>query len=206
MRNFMAASLFVFAATVTPVSAMTLKFSGTTTNGGLPSMPGGPCGPAPELSVSIGPAGATGTSNFGDFSFTASHCLPGPPPGPYNDGIFEFTFTDGSYVGDQLTGTYTGLLTATAAMGVFANTQDYVITGGTGIFTDASGDFTGTGTLTRILTPPSVMQTQTFIGSVNVVPEPSTWAMMLAGLLGLLIAPLRLHRFGKRASQPAMRT
>ena len=190
MRFSMAVSLFLFAATTAPAWAMSVTFSGTTTNGGLPSMPGGPCGPAPELSVSIGPAGATGTSNFGDFSFTASHCLPGPPPGPYNQGIFDFTFTDGSHIGDQLTGTYTGLLTATATMGVFANTQDYVITGGTGAFADASGSFIGTGTLTRIVSPPSVMQTQTFMGSVN-LPEPSTWAMMLAGLLGLAWYSLR---------------
>ena len=178
MRNLTTASLFLLAAMALPAAASPVAFSGSTDNTNAPGAPGGRC--APALTVSIGPGGTSGTSNFGDFSFSASHCIASPPPASYFGGEFDFMFTNG----DQLLGTYTGTLTATADPTVFDNVQSYVVTGGTGHFADATGTFTGIGTVTRAPGLPA-MSEQTFSGTLNGVPEPVTLFVFGAGLFGL---------------------
>jgi len=178
MRNLATVSLLLFAAMASPASASPVAFFGTTDNTNVPGAPGGRC--APALTVSIGPGGTSGTSNFGDFSFTANHCIASPPPANYFDGVFDFMFTDG----DQLLGTYTGTLTATSDPTVFDNVQSYVVTGGTGHFADATGTFAGTGTVTRVPGLPAMAE-QTFSGTLDGVPEPVTLFVFGAGLFGV---------------------
>src|SRR6185437_11022893 len=102
-----------------PAAAATLSFTGTEGNTNPPAQTGGRC--APALTVSIGPAGAVGTSNLGGFTPTQSHCLNAPPPVSYYDGQFDFAFD----AGDSLSGVYTGTLSASGTPGLFDNLQNF---------------------------------------------------------------------------------
>jgi PEP-CTERM motif len=167
----------VMAAATGPANAGTVLFTGTEQNTNAPAQPGGRC--APALTVSIGPLNAIGTSNLGGFVPTQSHCLDGPPPVSYFDGLFDFAFD----AGDSLQGTYTGALTASGTAGLFNNLQEFVATGGTGRFLGATGDFLGTGTV-QFLSGGLAQGQLAFSGVINApgVPEPATWLMMILGL------------------------
>ena len=167
-----------------PASAVTQGFSGTFQNANQPAAMGGRCA---LLTVNIGngppPLFATGTSNFGAFTGTQSHCLDGPPPiapgavdRPYYDGRFTYSFASGG----TLFGTYSGLLTNAGTTGMINNVQNFTITGGTGQFTGATGGFTGIGEI-RFGTGLPVA-TLTFGGEVGGVPEPATWGMLIVGM------------------------
>ena len=58
----------------------------------------------------------------------------------------------------------------------------FVVTGGSGDFAGASGELTKRGQLDRRHFPPVATALLTFVGSVTVVPEPETYALMLTGL------------------------
>ena len=166
-----------FAAAAGPASAATVMFTGAGYNTNPPAQPGGRC--APALTVSIGPPTAVGSSNFGGFVPTQSHCLNGPPPVSYYDGLFDFAFA----AGDSLFGVYTGVLSASGTAGLFNNLQEFVATGGTGRFLGASGDFTGTGTVQFL--PGGLAEGRlTFEGVLDApgVPEPAPWLTMILGL------------------------
>lgn len=193
----------LIAGLAAPAAAGALSFSAAFTNTNPPAAPGGRCA---NLTVNIanlgGPFFATGTSNFGDFTAVQSHCLDsGPPiavgaPGtPYYDGLFTYSFASGA----TLFGTYAGLLTNSGVMGVIDNLQNFVVTGGTGEFANASGSFLGTGTIRFAGGPP--IATLTISDAALAVPEPATWGMMI---LGFVAAGCAVR--ARRAGDPARST
>lgn len=160
-----------------PASAATFTFTGTRTNADSPGAASARCGSRSTITIrnSISST-SSGTSNFGAFDPTLSHCIALPLPATYDLGEFLFDFTSGN----SLFGTYSGLLTFNAP-GIFNNVQNYVITGGTGIFAGATGTFVGTGTLGFTTGVPR--GNQSFRGTINApaVPEATTWTMMIMG-------------------------
>lgn len=177
--------------TAAPAMAGTVAISGTRTNISPGGAPGGRC--APALTISFGPAAfaAGGTSTLGDFTYTASHCIAGPPPGNYYDGLFEWTLATGT-----LFGTHTGSLTASGTPGVFNVLENLVFTGGTGQFLGASGFANAVGTVSfgQFNGLPASFGNVRFAGELTAagVPEPASWALLLAGV-GVLGA-VRRHR------------
>lgn len=182
MRKLLSASLLFFAVTTIPAIAVPVSFTGSTTIiGGAGPQPGGRC--APALTLTFDPSFSSGTSNFGDFVFSLSQCIAAPPPTSYFNGLFDFDFKNGNH----LWGTNFGTLSATADPNVFANTSNYVVTGGTGIFANATGEFLGLGTVRRGSPGVPGLAEQTFEGLVDNVPEPITLMMFGAGLAGLSV-------------------
>ncbi len=155
-----------------PAAAVSIAFSGTAMNQGPPAAPDATCAPLP-LRVAFGPAGTSGQSNFGAFTYSQSHCTAGP--GPYGGGAFQFLFAN-----DMFSGSYSGTLSPTGTQGLLNNSISYVIQQGTGRFLGASGTINGTGTLDARLAMP--LATLNLNGVINTaVPEPSTWAMVILG-------------------------
>jgi hypothetical protein len=187
MRAGVAVGSILAAVFLTTGLAHATVFMGTTQNVNPIMEPPGRCGPPPDRTVQIGGGfgTATGTSNLGAFSFTASHCFAGLPPGPYTDGLFDFDFGGGN----DLLGTYAGTLTASGIPGVFDNVQGYVVTGGTGLFNGASGSFAGTGAVSINIATGLATSAETFSGVLSGVPEPATWTMLIfwVGLIGLTL-------------------
>lgn len=186
--------------------AADLPFSGTFANTNPPGVVGGRCAGATVTIGNFGPFFATGTSNFGNFTASQSHCLNGGPPiatgapdTPYFDGRFTYSFAGGG----TLSGTYTGLLSNAGATGVVDNVQNFLITGGTGRFADASGSFLGTGQLRFGNGPPSATLTiGRGIVSAPAVPEPATWTMLILGFVGVgaALRGRRLELVDRRAA------
>ena len=161
-----------------PAGATAFSISGSFSQQNPPSAASGRCAPAART-VTYGPtiASVSGTSNLGGFLPSGSHCID-PASGAYFDGLFSFDFG----LGDVLAGTYSGALTPTANPQQYENLQAFSVTGGSGRFAEASGGFTGTGTVT--FAPGALPSSfETIAGTINVasVPEPSTWLSMLLG-------------------------
>lgn len=169
-----------------PAQAWTFAISGTRANVNPITPTGvGRCGPGLRtVTIAPGALSSTGTSNAGAFTSTQSHCIVPPPPLPQDitDGEFTWSFEDGS----TIFGTYTGQIFATATPGVIGNTVVSLVTGGTGLFLNATGTIEATGTLTFGFIE-GIGQvgnaTETFSGRLDIpaIPEPSNWAMMIAG-------------------------
>ncbi len=198
MSRFSIIALGLALAVAAPASAANLAFSGTFSNTNPPAAMGGRC---PVLTVNIAntpPFANAGTSNFGAFTANQSHCLDGGPPiatgaadQPYYDGLFSYVFAGG----DTLTGTYGGVLSNAGTMGVIDNVQHFLITGGTGQFAGAEGGFLGTGQLRFVPGSPPLATLTISDGIIRTgaVPEPASWALLIAGF-GAIGASLRRQR------------
>lgn len=174
-------------AVAAPVLAESIPFSGTRSNVSPGGTPAGRCAPALTIQFAPDSFAASGSSNLGSFSYTASHCIAGFPPGPYTDGEFTWDFGDGT-----LAGTYTGLLSAGAAPGSFDVSETIVFTAGTGRFFGMTGSATATGQLTfgQFQGVPASFGEVAFSGLLTPIPEPATAALWLTGL-GMLVAARR---------------
>jgi hypothetical protein len=181
-----------------PASAAIVAFNGTRQNVNFLSPPGtGRC--APLNTVTITPTGpsSSGTSNFGDFVLTNSHCIAGPPTvdipvRDVTDGEFLWDFA----AGDSLFGTYTGQVALNE--GVVTGTEWMTVLGGTGRFLNATGLIQSVGVLSfgQVGGQPVGIFNGTLSGELNApaIPEPGSWAMLIAGF-GLVGAVARRRRF-----------
>lgn len=169
--------------TATAASASTtLPFNATVFLSGGGASPVGRC--APDLTVDN--PGMTDThSNFGPFVFHMSECLRPPLPTTTYDGQFLFEFANGT-----LAGTNYSVISTTAVPGVFNLDGAYTVTSGTGDFLGAAGVLVSRGQLDRRQFPPDATATLTLVGSVTMIPEPASWAL-LAGGLGLVAGTAR---------------
>jgi hypothetical protein len=184
IRSF-AATLFavvILGGLAVPVRADSTPTSGTLTGNSILIATDDPCGCVFDT-IFIGSgvdtasgkfiAVNTGTDIFSTLtSFTSS-------------GTFIDVFAGGTVFGTFIgTGTVTGATTTTV-------TLDTLTTGGTGIFAGDTGESIVTGTNTSTNMP---MFKGTYAGFINTVPEPSSLALVLAGI-GLL--PLMRRRLAR---------
>lgn len=201
----MTASAVALALTVAlPADAATRLFSGTRANVNILNAPGtGRCAPLNTVNIAPGLLSSTGTSNFGDYASTQSHCIAGPPTPAIpvrdvTDGQFEYAFA----AGDAFFGTYSG--TGTLANGVITGIENLIVTGGTGRFLGASGNVLAQGTLAFAPNPNGMGNVGVFdgtvLGTLNLpaVPEPATWGMMIGGF-GLVGGATRRRRVRSEA-------
>lgn len=155
-------------------SAAVIDLDGTIYISGGSASPVGRCAPA----ITITNENVTTTlSNLGNFVFNMSECIYPPPPTTTFDGLFSMDFAGGS-----IWGTTFSELTESGTPNVFNIDGLFVVTGGSGDFAGASGELTKRGQLDRRHFPPVATALLTFVGSVTVVPEPETYALMLTGL------------------------
>ncbi|MGN6829713.1 PEP-CTERM sorting domain-containing protein [Paucibacter sp. M5-1] len=174
--------------------AGSVAIEGTRSNISAGGIPNGRCAPAITVLFSPGVFMAEGSSNLGNFQYTASHCIAAPPPGSYFDGQFEWTFADGT-----VHGTHGGTLSVGATPGVFDVSEQMVFTGGTGRYAGASGYANAIGTLQFGMHQgqPASFGNVAFSGELiaAAVPEPASGLMMAValGAAGLRAARRRLR-------------
>jgi hypothetical protein len=161
-------------------NARIVPISGTVFNTTpAPGIGAAPC-VAGQALISINPGNSTQvtTSNFGSFGLTLAHCVPFPPipPFAYAGPAVSYAFSGGT-----LFGTYTGNIGPTANPLIVTHVTNAIITGGTGKFAGATGWLTAEGTLDR--TSGVNLNNQVFSGLIDApnIPEPATWAMLIAG-------------------------
>jgi len=168
------------------VSAGTAIFTGTRVNVDAPGPQAARCGTRTTINIRPGPNSTSiGLSNLGAFVPVLSHCIQLPPPGPFDLGEFNFDFG----AGNSIFGSYQGALAA-AGGGVFNVSQTHLITGGTGRYLNAIGNFASVGTIVFGNGPPRVEQAFSGFITAAGIPEPATWAMMIGGF-GFVGASLR---------------
>lgn len=193
MRHLFAAAALVAGLSLASAGqAAVFAFTGNVTNS-TPLIPfAAGCGGGARISVNPGNSTQTTSSNFGSFGVNIEHCIAFPPipPFSYTGGVFDFSFAGGSLIGS-----YSGDVTPTANPVLVNNITNYLVTGGTGKFASASGALTATGTLE--LASGLNINTQTISGTIDApaVPEPATWAMLIAGF-GLVGGMQRRRRGG----------
>ena len=157
-----------------PSEAKVIDMDGTIYLSGGSASPVGRCAPAVTITnENITPR----LSNLGSFVFNMSECIYPPPPTTTFDGLFSMDFAGGS-----VWGTTFSVLTESGTPYVFNIDGLFVVKGGSGDFAGATGELTKRGQLDRRHFPPVATALLTFVGSVAVVPEPETYALMLTGL------------------------
>jgi len=161
-------------ATSAPASAITLPVDATVYLSGGGASPVGRC--APDLTIDNFNVTQT-HSNYGSFVFNMSECITPPPPTTTYGGQFSFEFSNGTMVGTSYS-----IISSTSVPGVFNLDGEYAVTGGTGDCIGATGLLVSRGQLDRRLFPPDATAMLTLVGSVNVVPEPATYGLLLAGI------------------------
>ena len=186
----LAAAIGLILSIPQAATAATFAFTGTRENVTRPPVPNtGRCAPTYLRTIEIEPGAlsSTGTSNFGAFTASMSHCeATAAPDRAVIDGRFTFDFG----AGDSLFGSYAGQLSPGGPGGSLNVLHNFVVTGGSGRFLNATGAFTSIGFLRGALVdgaPAGI-----FEGSLNGqvvaagIPEPSSWTSMIAGfaLLG----------------------
>lgn len=162
-------------AFVSPVQASTISitdtFSGTSTTN--PPSSTSPNYVATELT-----SGTGNLSPLGSYTVTTSGTETVYGSCSFLCFTVTGTVTD-AFVGGTLFGTFTD--SGTVSGGVSTGTLELVITGGTGAYLG----YTGTETETATVTDATGAFSGTGTGSLTTTPLPSTWAMLLSGLLGL---------------------
>jgi len=166
----------------------------------------GRCAPTWLATVTIVPGASiptsTGSSTLGTFQSTQSHCIVTQPPTPFVEGLFSYAFASG----DLLLGTYSGAAGPTGVPDTFSWSTTLIVTGGTGLFAGATGTLSETGTFVRKANPAGPGFVQDYSGRVSgllglpAVPEPATWAMLIAGFA---LAGGALRERPRRALMPA---
>lgn len=118
-------------------------------------------------------------TTFGSFTPSGQSTIDfsNPPHILISNGMLSEVFTNGT-----LQGTSSGDGTA-SGHGTATFTIDYVITGGSGVFTGATGVATLIGTITQT-SPTTESISGSYTGSLTQVPEPSTLILLTAGLAG----------------------
>jgi hypothetical protein len=102
-----------------------------------------------------------------------------PPNITGSNGTLTETYSDGT-----LDGTSSGVGTASGS-GTATLTVDVVFTGGTGTFRGATGEATITATITKT-GPTTENITASYVGTLNLVPEPASLTLLGLGAVGLL--------------------
>jgi hypothetical protein len=169
--RFLVLALPFAAFGLTTAAQAAVSFSGSLSGLGMGS-PDASCAPAPFRGV-LSPSTSTGSSNLGSFTYGHNWCFFGAS-GPIN-GTFSLDFGD-----DEIFGSVTGLATPTGTPLLTDLDLTYTILGGTGVYADASGSFGGIA-ISRLEPGVGSRFSLDFVGSVNAVPEPGTWMMMLVG-------------------------
>lgn len=192
MRKVLLAGALLSASMIChPASADAAVFSASWTGVGLAG-PDASCAPSPFRGI-VSPDTTAGSSNFGGFTYSHNICFFGPS-GPVQ-GSFELDFGDG-----LLQGTIEGLNNPAAIPGTADLAWTFNVLGGTGRFLGATGSFSGIG-LSDARNPPSRLSFSV-TGTLNTVPEPGTWGMMLVGF-ALAGASLRRARAIRLQPLPA---
>lgn len=193
--KILAAAVAGLAASLPAWAASALPFDATIYLSGGGASPAGRC--APDFTISQVDQ-TKNHSNFGSFVFNGSECIHPPPPTTTYDGIFDFTFANGSFGGTSYS-----IISATAVPAVFNLDGEYKVTHGTGAFAGATGVLVSRGQLDRRDFPPNATGLLTLVGSVAVVPEPATYGLMLCGIGAVGLASRRVRRQAGVASAPA---
>ncbi len=175
MKRHVIAMVGAAALASASVNVEAANFTANIINVSPPGAPNGRCAPAITVRIGDSVGSATGTSNFGAFEPEHSSCTAGPPPTAVYDGLFEWTFV----AGDTLRGTFSGQLAPTVTPGVLRLTNSWTVTGGTGIFEGVTGSLSSVG-MVRFERGNSIGDIH-FTGTLNGVPEPAAWALMIIG-------------------------
>ncbi len=152
----------------------------------------GRCGAAPPNLLVTLPG--TGTSNVGSFTATDSHCV-NVATGEVFDGLFAWDFGGGN----TFFGTFLGTNAPLPTPGMLAFSETFTLTGGTGLFTGASGSLIATGTVA--FNPNGTSNAHAdFNGTITTVPEPATMILLGTGLAGIA-AKVRKRRHAKKSDE-----
>ncbi len=175
-KRIASAALILFACSGVTASAGPLILSGSLVGTASESLTGR-C--APFITVT---ALATGTSTvLGAFADTQSHCTTSLTS--FGGGLFKLTATSDAL--NTIFGTYSGTA-ALGSGGILDFSADLRVNGGSGLFTNRTGDLLTTGTLDT-----TGVYKASFSGTLTATPEPGTFAPALwsLGLLALLLPP-----------------